>query len=112
MKWYLPFLCVWAISAQAQTTAEPLVFEVPMLITCTDVPTQDLLKKQYGEVPFVAGDSVLQLADGTVLTGKMQIYVDLKGKRSYTIIVTINGLDCLVLSGENIKPTFDKDGAI
>lgn len=112
MKWLAPFLCLWAMSASAQTSQEPVNIDVPIMVSCSDTPAEDVLPRIFGEIPFLDAVGRFQLLDGSVVEGKMQIFVDPQNDRSYTIIVKVNDLNCMLLSGEQIKPSSSEDNRI
>lgn len=113
MKWLAPFLCLWATTAAlAQNNPEELIIELPLMMTCSTASPENQLKQEYGEIPFLNGRGRFIIPNGSVIEGELQIYLDPGKDRSYTVIMFVNDLNCMILSGEQIQPSLNRDGPI
>jgi len=107
MKWLATIiLCLLAFQATAQEPTRGQL--LPLVMACQTVPPDDILKKNYNEIPFLDGDTTIIVAPGQTLKGKLRFFLNPGDPKNYTIYFVIGEeLYCMVLSGETIAPALN-----
>jgi hypothetical protein len=106
MKWLTTILCLLAFHATAQELPKNTV-QIPSSMLCGVYNEGELMKKEYGEIPFVEGDAQVMSPDlGQAYLGDIRIFLNPE-THSYTIMFDIDDrLSCLLTTGDKLSPIY------
>lgn len=80
------------------------VLAVPVVMACTTKSSEDYLKEEYNELPFLSADGIVFNTDRTDLPGKLQIFVS-PDASTFTIEFAItDDVHCMLMNGEHVRP--------
>ena len=115
MKWLTTVLCLLAFHATAQEipnikVQDPKVLVLPILVQCSSDKPDDMFKKEYGELGFLDGEATVFVTPDTVISGDFRMFLNPEDTRSFSIVLEVKDMSCLVMSGQGIAPMTQGDG--
>ena len=113
MKWLattfiLSLLAITPLAAQEQQGP----IQLPIVMQCLSTPADDMLAERYNEIPFVNGVGVILLVNGERISGEFKMYLSIDMPNTFSIMFISEPLNCMVMTGEELEPVFNKDQAL
>lgn len=108
-NWFVAaVLSILAVAANAQEEPQRLI--LGMVATChTTEDAQQRLEEEFGEIPFLESQGVIELRTGELSNTRMRVYAN---PESLTTTITVDfadGVSCVVFMGDDLTPVVQGD---